>query len=86
MSNLPASALTERRALINAVNAASAALHAASKAVAGDMGLVNDREAIAAEKAAWLAAERDLAAFYVRYPMRTYKREFAAESKANRGW
>lgn len=85
MSNLPTSALTERRALINAVSAASAALRTASKAVAGDMGLVNDHEAIAAEKAAWLAAERDLAAFYVRYPMRTYKREFAAESKAHRG-
>lgn len=85
MSNLPASALTERRALINAVNAASAALHTASKAVAGDMGLVNDRDAISAEKAAYVRAERDLAAFYVRYPMRTYKREFAAESKAHRG-
>jgi hypothetical protein len=85
MSNLPAHVLTERRALINAANAASAALHTASKAVAGDMGLVNDRDAIASERAAWLAAERDLAAFYVRYPMRTYKREFAAESKAHRG-
>lgn len=85
MSDLPAHVLTERRALINAANAASAALNAASKAVAGDMGLVTDRDAIAPEKAAWLAAERDLAAFYVRYPMRTYKREFAAESKAHRG-
>lgn len=86
MSNLPAHVLTERRALINAVNAASAALHAASKTVAGDMGLVNDHEAIAAEKAAYVKAERDLAAFYVRYPMSTYRKEFNAETKRNRGW
>ena len=85
MSNLPAHALTERRALISAAADASAALHAASRAVSGDMGLVGDRDAIAPEKAAWLAAERDLAAFYTRYPMRTYKRAFAAESKAYRG-
>lgn len=86
MENITAAALIERRALINAVEAASAALHAASKAVAGDMGLVNDADAIASEKAAWLAAERDLAAFYTRWPLKTYRREFTAESKANRGW
>lgn len=86
MSNLPASALTERRALINAVSAASAALHAASKAVAGDMGLVNDRDAIAAEKAAYVKAEADLAAFYAVYPMSVYRKEFNAETKRNRGW
>ena len=83
--SLPSHVLAERRALINAANAASAALHAAARTVSGDMCLVGDRDAIAAEKAAWQAAERDLAAFYVRYPMRTYKREFAAESKAHRG-
>ena len=78
---LPTHVLSERRALITAAAAASAA----ARTVSGDMGLVGDRDAIAPEKAAWLAAERDLAAFYTRYPMRTYKRAFAAESKAYRG-
>lgn len=83
--SLPSHVLAERRALITAAADASAALHAAARTVSGDMGLVDDREAIAAEKAAWLAAERDLAAFYVRYPMRTHRRDFNAESKAHRG-
>lgn len=50
------------------------------------MGLVNDADAIASEKAAWLKAERDLAAFYTRWPLKTYRREFTAETKQNRGW
>lgn len=86
MENITASALIERRELINAVNAAGKALHAASREVAGDMGLVNDREAIAAEKAAYYAAEAALAAFYVQWPLKTYRREFTAETKQNRGW
>lgn len=86
MEKITAEALLERRALINAVDAASAALAAASRTVSGDMGLVNDRDAIAAEKAAYLAAEAKLAAFYVRWPLKTYRKEFTAETKRNRGW
>lgn len=86
METITQAALIERRELINAVEAASKALHAASREVAGDMGLVNDADAITAEKAAWLKAERDLAAFYTRWPLKTYRREFTAETKQNRGW
>jgi len=86
MENITAAALIERRELINAVNDASAALHAASKAVAGDMGIVADRAAVATEKAAYLAAEANLAAFYVRWPLKTYRKDFTAETKRNRGW
>lgn len=86
MEAITAAALIERRELINAVDAASKALHAASREVSGDMGLVNDPAAISAEKAAWLKAERALTAFYVRWPLKTYRKEFTAETKRNRGW
>lgn len=86
MENITAAALIERRELINAVNAASAALQAASREVSGEMGTVADRDAIAAEKAAWVAAESALAEFYTRWPLKTYRREFTVETKANRGW
>jgi hypothetical protein len=86
MEMITAEALTERRELINAVEAASAALSAVSRANSGDMGIVIDRDAIAAEKAAWLSAEAALSAFYVRWPLKTYRREFTAETKRNRGW
>lgn len=62
MEKITAEALIERRALINAVDAASA------------------------EKAAYLAAEAKLAAFYLRWPLKAYRKEFTAETKRNRGW
>lgn len=86
METITQAALIERRELITAVEAASEALHAVSRENSGDMGLVNDADAIAAEKAAWLKAERDLAEFYTRWPLKTYRKEFTAETKQNRGW
>lgn len=86
MEKITAEALIERRALINAVDAASAALAAVSRTVSSDMGLVNDRDAISAEKAAYRAAEQALVAFYVRWPLKAYRKEFTAETKRNRGW
>lgn len=86
MEAISPAALIERRELINAVDAASKALYAASREVSGDMGLVNNQDAITAEKAAYAAAERALAAFYVRWPLKTYRREFTSETKRNRGW
>lgn len=86
MEAITPAALIERRELINAVNAASKALHAASREVSGDMGLVNDDTAAAPEKLAYIYAERALAAFYVRWPLKTYRKEFTAETKQNRGW
>lgn len=86
MSNqLPAEALTTRRALINNVDAASKALHTASRAIADNMGLVGKTDALDAERADLARAEAALAAFYAVYPLKTYRREFAAESKAYRG-
>lgn len=86
MEAITESALIERRELINAVDAASKALNAALAPLRGDMGLVNDRHAASAERAAYAAAERALAAFYVRWPLKTYRKEFTAETKQNRGW
>ena len=86
MGNIPESALIERRALIVAVNQASAELHAAAREVSDDMGLVTDRAYIESHQRAYRAAEDALAEFYARYPLKQYRREFAAESKRARGW
>lgn len=86
METITAEALIERRELINAVNAASAAYRDALIPHRGEMGLVDDRDAASAEKAAYLAAEAKLAAFYVRWPLKAYRKEFTAETKRNRGW
>lgn len=77
--------LAERRALINAASQASSELHAAAVEVSDSMGLVSDRAYIETHKKAWLAAESALAAFYVRYPMSVYRKQFNAETKAYRG-
>lgn len=84
--NITPEALIERRELINAVDAASAAYRNALAPHRGDMGLVDDRDAASAEKAAYYAAEAKLAAFYVQWPLKTYRKEFTAETKRNRGW
>lgn len=84
-NTLPAEVLIQRRELLNTVNAASKAYATACRAISDDMGLVGKTDAVDAERKAWEAAERDLAAFYALYSPKTYKREFAAESKAYRG-
>ena len=82
---LPEHVLLERRALIVAVNRASSELHAAAREVSDDMGLVTDPAYIESHRRAYRAAEDALAEFYTRYPLKQYRREFAAETKRARG-
>lgn len=84
-NTLTTDVLTERRALILAVDKASAAYAVACRNVADHMGLIGKTDAVDAERKAWEAAERDLSAFYVQYPMSVHKKAFAAESRAYRG-
>lgn len=77
--------LATRRALISAASDASRAYRAALEPYRGGMGLTDIDGASLPEYRAWRDAEKALAVFYETYPMKTYKREFAAESKAFRG-
>lgn len=84
-NTLTADVLTERRALIIAVDTASAAYAAACRGRADAMGLIGKHNRPEAEYLAWRAAERDLAAFYAQYPISVHKKAFAAESRTYRG-